>query len=141
MAFTNGHVTLTPLPGLAPSGCVAWGRFSFRRNVRRKPILPEQLQQLVDRFKALFVKAALVTQASQYHYRVMDEVVLGATGLLFEEPALAAAAGSLAVTLRAGIAVIEINPCETAFSPRATHSLRGGAGEVVPALLGDRGVV
>ncbi len=39
------------------------------------------------------------------------------------------------VALQAGAAVVEINPEETPFSTRATLSIRGAAGEVVPAIV------
>jgi NAD-dependent deacetylase len=40
------------------------------------------------------------------------------------------------IALEAGASVVEINPEETPFSPRATLSIRGAAGEVVPAIVG-----
>lgn len=45
-------------------------------------------------------------------------------------------AASLPFTaLRAGAVVIEVNPTETPLTPRASFSLRGAAGKVLPALL------
>lgn len=39
------------------------------------------------------------------------------------------------MALGAGAVVVEINPSETPLTPRATHSLRGPSGVVLPALL------
>ena len=45
------------------------------------------------------------------------------------------AAALPSVALKAGATVVEINPDATPFTPYATHSLRGPAGVVLPALI------
>jgi NAD-dependent deacetylase len=57
-------------------------------------------------------------------------VVIGTSGVV--QPA----AGIVTLAARAGARVIEINPDATPLSPVATFALRGGAVDVVPALLG-----
>lgn len=45
------------------------------------------------------------------------------------------AAGLIPMALGAGAAVVEVNPAETEFSDDVTFALRGGAAEILPALL------
>jgi len=45
------------------------------------------------------------------------------------------AAGLIPMALGAGAAVLEVNPAETEFSDDVTFALRGGAAEILPALL------
>jgi NAD-dependent deacetylase len=47
------------------------------------------------------------------------------------------AASLASVTLRAGGAVVEVNPDETPLTPHATVSIRSGAAAAVPALVGQ----
>lgn len=45
------------------------------------------------------------------------------------------AAGLIPLALRAGAAVVEVNPGETEFSDEVTFTLRGGAAEILPELI------
>lgn len=73
--------------------------------------------------------AAALQQAWQAARRCDVFLTIGTSAMVYPAAALPKAA------LEAGRVVVEINPEETPFSRRATWSLRGPAGAVLPALV------
>lgn len=73
--------------------------------------------------EAAFMESARAARNADVYFTI------GTSALVYPAAALPIEA------LKAGATVVEINPTETAFSSTASYSLRGKAGEVLPALV------